>query len=141
MTVLSDAGGLQLDVPSYKHTGGGRIPLFNLKELIPNVECSGKIVTSESNLRFIGHKHKNVAEALYGALVDHVYGKVPLDEFIVKLTVKDAKSIAKIHGLHVPSKIRAEDIACLFTDHSCAYCDSHVSVFSLHLVKTMVCGS
>ena len=136
VTVVSDASSLQPDLPSYEHVGGGRIPLFGLEELLPHVNCSGKIVTPESNLRFIGHKHKNVAEALYGALGDHVYGKVPIDGFVDKLTIKDAKSIAKIHGLHVPSKIRAENIASLFKGHLCACCDSYMSIFALHSVKS-----
>ena len=132
--VVPDMGGLQPNIPM--HVGGGRIPLFNLKELVPHVNCSGKIVTPESSLRFVGHKHKNVAETLYSALGDHVYGKVPLDQFVIKLTLKDAKSIAKIHGVHVTSKFRAENIAAEFKGHSCAHCDSYVSVFTLHSVKT-----
>jgi hypothetical protein len=134
--VASDMGEPGPEFPTWEHAGGGRIPLFNLEELLPHVDCSGKIVAPDSNLRFVGHKHKNVAEALYSALGDHVYGKVPLDQFVVKLTLKDAKSIAKIHRVHVPSKFRAENIAAEFKGHSCAHCDSYVSVFTLHSVKT-----
>jgi len=134
--MVPDIGEVRPDDLSWENIGGGRVPLFNLEELVPHVNCSGKIVTPESNLRFIGHKHKNVAEALYGALGDHVYGKVPIDGFVGKLTTKDAKSIAKIHGLHVPSKIRAENIAGLFKGHLCACCDSYMSIFALHSVKS-----
>ena len=136
VVIAPDIGEIRSDNLSWKDIGGGRIPLFNLEELVPHVDCTGKIVTSESSLRFVGHKHKNVAEALYSALGDHVYGRVPLDEFVVKLTQKDVKSIAKIHRVHVPSKFRAENIAGLFKEHSCACCDSYVSVFALHSVKT-----
>ena len=134
--VATDIGGLQPEGLPWEHVGGGRIPLFSLKELLPHVNCSGKIMHPESSLRFIGHKHKNVAEALYGALGDHVYGKVPLDQFVGKLTLKDAKSVAKIHEIRVNWKLRADDIAAEFKGHSCANCDSYVSVFTLHSVKT-----
>jgi hypothetical protein len=87
-------------------------------------------------LRFVGHKHNNVAEALYGSLEDHVYGKLPLDEFLTKLTVKDIKSVSKIHGVHVPSKPRADDVAAVFKDHSCPCCESYVSIFTLHSTKS-----
>ena len=85
------------------HVGGGRIPLFHLDELLPYVDISGKCLEPESNLKFVGHKHRNVAEALYKNLGDHVYGKVPLNQLLVNTTAKDAKSVAKIHGVHVPS--------------------------------------
>src|ERR1700683_1395762 len=87
-------------------------------------------------LKFVSHKHRNVAEALYKDLNDHVYGKVPLKQLLANTTVKDAKSVAKIHGLHMPSKSRAGDIAALFDEHSCASCETHLSVFSLHVVKS-----
>ena len=111
------------DVPSQIRVGGGRIPLFQLEQLLPHVECSGKIIKSGSSLRFVGHKHKNVAEALYGSLRDHVYGKLP--QFLAKLTVKDIKSVSKIHGVHVPSKPCADNIAAVFKDHSCPCCESY----------------
>ena len=136
VAVVTDTDRFQSDDLSWKHIGGGRIPLFNLDELLPHVDCAGKIVTPSSSLRFAGHKHKNVAEALYSALGDHVYGKVPLDQFVAKLTLKDAKSVAKIHKVHVPSRFRAENIAVEFKGHLCSCCDDYVSVFTLHSVKT-----
>jgi hypothetical protein len=124
------------DTPSGMHVGGGRIPLFKLDELLPYVDTSGKCLEPAATLKFVGHKHKNVVEALYKNLNDHVYGKVPLDQILVNTTVKDAKSVAKIHGVHVPSKSRVGDIAALFNEHSCDSCDTHLSVFSLHVVKS-----
>jgi hypothetical protein len=61
---------------------------------------------------------------MYSALGDHVYGRVPLNGFV-----------AKVHGVHVPSKFCAENIAGLFKEHSCACCDNYVSVFTLHSIK------
>jgi hypothetical protein len=124
------------DTPPGMHVGGGRIPLFHLDELLPYVNTSGKCLEPESNLKFIGHKHQNVTEALYRNLSDHVYGKVPLNQLLVNTTVKDAKSVAKIHGVYVPSKSHVGDIAALFNEHSCASCETHLSVFSLHVVKS-----
>jgi hypothetical protein len=116
--------------------GGGRVPLFQLEEILPHVDISGKCFKSGNSLKFIGHKHKNVAEALYKGLNDHVYGNVPLTEILFKVTVKDAKTVAKLHGVHVPSKSRAGEISSLFKEHSCALCKTHVSVFALHAVKS-----
>lgn len=88
-------------VPPLMQLGGGRIPLFSLEELLPHIDHSGEAVKLSSNLKFVGHRHKNVAGALYKQLDDHVFGKVPMDIFLKNLTQKDAKSIAKIHGVHV----------------------------------------
>ena len=71
---------------------------------LSHVDISGKCLKPGNSLKFIGHKHKNVAEALYGGLNDHIYGNVPLAQILVKATVKDAKTIAKLHGVHVRSK-------------------------------------
>ena len=124
------------NTPSGVHVGGGRIPLFNLDELLPYVDTSGKCLEPVATLKFVGHKHKNVVEALYKNLNDHVYGKVPLNQLLVNTTVKDAKSVANIHGVHVPSKSRVGDVAALFNEHSCDSCETHLSVFSLHVVKS-----
>jgi hypothetical protein len=50
VTVVSNPGEIHPDLPSWEHVGGGRIPLFNLEELLPHVDCSGKVVAPESNL-------------------------------------------------------------------------------------------
>jgi hypothetical protein len=118
------------------HVGGGRIPLFDLDELLPHVDLSGKCIDTGASLKFVTHNHRNVVEALYKNLNDHVYGDIPLNQLLVKTTVKDAKSVAKIHGVHVPSKSRVGDIAALFKEHSCASCETYLSVFSLHVVKS-----
>jgi hypothetical protein len=121
---------------AYTQIGGGRVPLFQLEEILSHVDISGKCFKPGNSLKFIGHKHKNVAEALYKGLNDHVYGNVPLTQILFKATVKDAKTVAKLHGVHVPSKSRAGEISSLFEEHSCALCKTHVSVFALHAVKS-----
>ena len=58
------------DTLSGVYVGGGRIPLFNLDELLPYVDTSGKFLEPMSSLKFVSHKHRNVAEALYKDLND-----------------------------------------------------------------------
>jgi len=124
------------DVVPTMHIGGGRVPLFKLEELLPHIDLSGKHLHPGSSLKFVGHKHKNVVESLYKDLDDHIYGNVPPHMFLPNLTLKDAKSIAKSHGLHVQRKAKADDIATLFVGHLCGSCDTHISVFALHVVKS-----
>jgi len=123
-------------VPPLVQIGGGRIALFSLEELLPHVDHSGKAVKPFSNLKFVGHRHKNVAGALYKELDDHVFGQVPMGVFLAKLTQKDAKSIAKMHRVHVRSKATSTEILTLFEGHWCACCDDFVSVFQLHSSKS-----
>ena len=123
------------DVVPTMHIGGGRVPLFKLEELLPHIDLSGKHLHPGSSLKFVGHKHKNVVESLYKDLDDHIYRNVPPHMFLPNLTLKDAKSIAKSHGLHVQWKAKADDIATLFVGHLCGSCDTHISVFALHVVK------
>jgi hypothetical protein len=88
-------------VPPLMQVGGGRIPLFSLEELLPHIDHLGKAVKPFCDLKFVGHRHKNVTDALYKELEDHVFGKVPMNVFLKNLTQKDAKSIANIYGVHV----------------------------------------
>jgi hypothetical protein len=74
------------NTPSGMHVGGGRIPLFKLDELLPYVDTSGKCLEPVATLKLVGHKHKNVVDALYKNLNDHVYGKVPLDQLLINTT-------------------------------------------------------
>ena len=121
-----------VQVPPLMQVGGGRIPLFSLEDLLPHIDHSGEAVKPSSHLKFVGHRHKNVAGALYKELDDHVFGKVPMDVFLSNLTQKDAKSIAKIHGVHIQSKSTPNEVSTLFQAHWCACCDNFVSVFKIH---------
>jgi len=115
--------------------GGGRIPTFTLKELLPHMNC-GTEHNLDSSFKFISHSHHRVAEALYKENPDCLFGYIDLKDFVPKLTMKDIKSIAKIHSIHVPAKTCLPDVPLLLRGHHCSSCDTHVSVFKLHVVKT-----
>jgi hypothetical protein len=116
--------------------GGGRIPTFSFEELQSHVECPVSDHVPMSSFKFVQHSHKNVAEALYRNSTEHVIGNVPLNFLASRLTVKDIKSIAKSHGIYTPSRLRAAEGPELFKDHHCSRCNTHLSVFVLHAVKS-----
>jgi len=131
------------DIPLTNHgivvdgedTGGGRTPTFYLRELQPYM-ISNKHFSPDTELKYIAHNHQNVANAMYGKSDDHVYGRIPLEIFASKLTLPNVKTIAKVHGVHVPSRLRVDDLRFFFKGHTCACCETHVSVFALRSVKT-----
>ena len=131
------------DIPLTNHgivvdgedTGGGRTPTFYLRELQPYM-ISNKHFSPDTELKYIAHNHQNVANAMYGKSDDHVYGRIPLEIFASKLTLPNVKTIAKVHGVHVPSRLRIDDLCFFFKGHTCACCETHVSVFALRSVKT-----
>jgi hypothetical protein len=116
--------------------GGGRVPKFAFDIIQPYVDCSGGRFESASQMKFVGHKHERVAEVLYKDRDDHVYGKVPLEKFVSGLVVKDIRYVAKVHGVHVPSKIKAGSAQVFFKGHHCHCCETHVSVFAFHSVSS-----
>jgi hypothetical protein len=115
--------------------GGGRLPTFTLAELHPHMSNVTKYDPG-SVFKFISHSHQNVAEALYNNSINYVSGCVPLKDFAPKLTMKGIKSIAKIHHIHIPARTCLSDIPLYFRDHHCSLCNTHVSIFKLHTVKT-----
>ena len=115
--------------------GGGRLSKFTLKELYPDMSNFTKH-DPESIFRFIGHSHYHVAKALYENSTDCVFGHVHLKDLVPKLTMKDTKSIANIHNIHIPARTPLSDIPLYFRDHDCSSCNTYVSIFKLHTVKT-----
>ena len=125
------------DVPSpHLHVGGGRVPTVSLDTLRPYVDVSNKNFPPTSRLRYVAHNHRNAVEAIYAGMDNHVYGNIPLEQFVADLTVKDVKYIGQVHGVHIPSRPRMNDVPDMFKGHSCPCCSTHVSVFALHAVKT-----
>jgi len=118
-----------------ENTGGGRVSKFSLEELQPHIS-SDKGLSPGTGLKYVAHNHRNVVNALYEKSDSHVYGQVPLELFASRLTLANIKTIAKIHGIHVPSRPRVDDLHFLFKGHTCACCETHISVFALHSVKT-----
>jgi hypothetical protein len=118
-----------------ENTGGGRVPKFSLEELQPHIS-SDKGFLPSTGLKYVAHNHRNVVNALYEKSDSHVYGQIPLELFASRLTLPNIKTIAKIHSIHVPSRPRVDDLQFLFDGHTCARCETHVSVFALHSVKT-----
>src|ERR1700674_1835006 len=49
---------------------------------------------------------------------------------------KDIKAIAKVHGIHIPSKVQVEDVSNPVDDHSCHSCNTHISIFTLYSIHT-----
>lgn len=124
-------------VSSNMSIGGGRkTPTFVLAELFPNINLTHKSLHPDSRVKFIGHKHVNVADVLYKDSVDHIYGRVPLDLFASKLVISDVRTIAKIHGIRVPCKLRVDDIPNLVDKHTCHSCNTYVSIFTPYSVRT-----
>jgi hypothetical protein len=122
---------------SYVSVGGRkRTPTFSLEELQHCLEYCGKDIGHASRLKFVSHNHQNVIRALHKDLDDRTYGKVPLSRFVANLTHKDIKSIAKVHGIHIPSKLSKKNLGSVFENHSCPICQTHLSVFVLFSVKT-----
>jgi hypothetical protein len=60
-----------------------------------------------------------------------VYGRIPIDVIALKLTIKNSRMLAKLHGVHVPSRAIQSDIVNIFKGHHCSLCDTHVSVLEL----------
>jgi hypothetical protein len=54
--------------------GGGRIPIFFAEELLPYINYSDMKLVG-SRLKFVGHNHERVIEALYKGSDSHVYGR------------------------------------------------------------------
>jgi hypothetical protein len=65
-----------------------------------------------------------------------VYGRVPLNRFVLGLTRNDVKLVAKVHGIHIPSRARKGGYDSLFQNHSCPICETYLSVFVLHSTKS-----
>lgn len=125
------------DHASTLHVGGGRIPTFTLKELKPFLpEDMTTSYAVDSTFRFIGHYHLKLAEANHEGDDDHIYGAVPLQILLPRLTVKDMTAVAKTHRVALPYRCQAARVAELSDGHYCSVCTSHVSVFSLHVVQT-----
>ena len=109
---------------SYSSIGGGRIPTFSFEELRPYIDHRGKDIQLSSRLKFVAHNHRNVVHALHKA-DDRVYGKVPLNRFVLNLTQNDIKSVAKAHGIHIPCRPRKGGYDSSFENHSCPICETH----------------
>jgi len=120
---------------SYSSIGGGRIPTFSFEELRPYIDHRGKDIQLSSRLKFVAHNHRNVVHALHKA-DDRVYGKVPLNRFVLNLTQNDIKSVAKAHGIHIPCRPRKGGYDSSFENHSCPICETHLSVFVLYSAKS-----
>ena len=121
---------------SYGSIGGGRVPTFSFEELQPYIDHRGKDIQLSSQLRFVTHNHQNVVHALHKDLDDHVYGRVPLNRFVLGLTQNDVKLVAKAHGIHIPSRARKGGYDSLFQNHSCPICETYLSVFVLRSTKS-----
>ena len=124
----------QSGVTSY--VGGGRSPTFKLHKLLPHVDCLGKVLKPDAVMKFLVHKHQNVAKYTYPDSINHICGKVPLDQLVVKLAIKDVKAITTIHDIYVPFKIHSSNVPNLFRGHSCPSCEIHMSIFVSHMVKS-----
>jgi hypothetical protein len=119
--------------------GGGRnLALsFTLEELLPHVVSERTSYTSSSvGLDFIEHVSQYISSVRHEDDFSTIICKMPLSQLVRKMTMKDIKNIARVHRVHIPSKLRLPDIHALFDDHFCPCCESHVSVFKPHIIKT-----
>jgi Helitron helicase-like domain at N-terminus len=119
--------------------GGGRnLALsFTLEELLPHVVSERTSYTSSSvGLDFIEHVSQYISSVRHEDDFSTIICKMPLSQLVCKMTIKDIKNVARVHRVHIPSKLRLPDIHALFDDHFCPCCESHVSVFKPHLIKT-----
>jgi hypothetical protein len=116
--------------------GGGKIPTFGFNELQAYANVADEHVAVTSVFRFTAHSHSRVADALYKDKQDHICAAIPLDQFAARCTMKDFKSIARIHNIHVPVRMSANKVSSLLQDHHCPSCETHVTVFVRHVVKS-----
>ena len=116
--------------------GGGRIPIFGFDELQEYANVADKCIAVTSVFRFAAHSHNRVANALYKDKQDHICAAIPLDQFAARCTMKDFRTIAKIHNIHVPARTNASKTSSLLQGHHCPSCETHVTVFVRHIVKS-----
>ena len=121
--------------------GGGRVPTFSFGELLPYLSVSDQMFDKSSVFKFVTHSHNRVAHVLYDSLSDHICVAIPLEKFAAKCTMKDFKLIAGIHSIPVLARAKTVDIPTLLHNHHCLSCESHVSVFVLHTVKSSAARS
>jgi hypothetical protein len=113
-------------------TGGGRgrLPPFTFEELKDNIISAREHAPSDL-FKYVGCVHHKVAASLHQDSQTHVYGRIPIDMIALKLTIKDNRMLAKLHGMHVPSHAIQSDIVNIFKGHHCTLCDTHVSILEL----------
>jgi hypothetical protein len=119
--------------------GGGRnLALsFTLEELLPHVVSERISYTSSSvGLDFVEHVSQYISSVHHEDDFSAIICKMPLSQLVRKMTMKDIKNVARVHRVHIPSKLRLPDIHALFDDHFCLCCESHVSIFKPHIIKT-----
>ena len=123
--------------------GGGRIPTFSWGKLQPHIGESelNKKFSDMSVFKFAAHNHNKVIETLYKNTHDHVCTKIPLEQLTAKCTMSTLRIIAKIHNIHIPSKIRITDAPSFIKGHHCLSCETHMTAFALHGQKSDVTNS
>ena len=81
-------------------------------------------------------------KVLYTAHVDHeglqmfpaekyVYAKVPLANLVDLVPLRDARSMAALHGIDPGSRCNATMLKSCIAEHSCSKCPEYVTVFSI----------
>ena len=119
--------------------GGGRnLDLsFTLEELLPHVVSEHISYTSCSVvLDFVEHVSQYIGSVHHEDDFSAIICKMPLSQLVCKMTMKNIKNVARVHRVHIPSNLCLPDIHASFDDHYCPCCETHVSIFKPHIIKT-----
>jgi hypothetical protein len=130
---------LTLQHPTFAAIGGGRnLDLsFELNELLVHaVNGQTSYPSGYTSFDFTEHISRYISAMRYEENASVLICNMPLSLMVHKMTIKEIKIVARIHRVHIPSKLRLPDIRSLFDDHFCPCCESHVSIFTPHVVNT-----
>ena len=63
-------------------------------------------------------------------VVPFFYSKIPLDELLIYLNMKELRDMSKLHNIDVPQNIQKKTMLTYFDNHHCTSCDLYVSILS-----------
>jgi hypothetical protein len=117
-----------------RHVGGGvqtRVFLYHtLQDYVETSESTK--YKAETEFIFIAHHQES---NLIIDNTEYITGIIPLNVFLPKLSIRDIRSICKIHKIHVPYKFDSNIINDVVNDHHCNACETYVTVFSRRVTQ------
>src|ERR1700734_1222897 len=64
----------------------------------------------------------------YSPTITTFFCKIPLDELVKYLNLKELRELSKLHNISLPHNLTKKTILTYFSNHYCIQCDLYVSV-------------
>jgi len=128
-----------IEISSSTHDigGGHRTPAFTYNQLHEHIiPISDAKYNPDFEFKFVTHCPKSVALGLCKDNQDYIFGHFPLSTFLPFLIGKDIKTISNLHNICIPYRAKMTQICETLSNHYCNYCESYVSVFEPHSIKS-----